>query len=57
MVLDCDTWCTRNLPHGILIEFNQNKFKSIFKYVGQTKYLPTYPFKLDTYLNNTYLPT
>ncbi len=32
--LDCDTWCNRNLPHGILIENVQIKFKTIFKYVG-----------------------
>jgi hypothetical protein len=36
-VLDCDTWCNRNLPHDIYIRFVQNKFKSIFKYVDQTK--------------------
>jgi len=29
-----DTWCNRNLPHGILIEFVRIQFKSIFKYVG-----------------------
>jgi len=39
MVLDCDMWCNKSLPHGILIEFMQNKFKSIFRYVGQTRYL------------------
>jgi len=32
--LDCDTWCNINLPHGILIEFVQIQFKSIFKNVG-----------------------
>ncbi len=37
MVLDYDMWCNRNLSHGILIEFVQNKFKSIFKYVSRTK--------------------
>jgi hypothetical protein len=42
MALDYDTWCNRNLQCGILIEFVWNKFKSIFKYVGQTRYLPTY---------------
>ncbi len=36
MVLDCDTWCNINLPHGMSVEFVQNKFKSIFMYVGQT---------------------
>jgi hypothetical protein len=34
MVLDSNTWCNRNLQSGILIEFVQNKFKSIFKYLG-----------------------
>jgi hypothetical protein len=42
MVLDYDTWCNRNLQCGILFEFVKNKFKSIFQYVGQIKYLPTY---------------
>jgi hypothetical protein len=37
MVLDCDMWCNRNLPHAILIEFVQNKFKLVFMYVGQTR--------------------
>jgi hypothetical protein len=37
MVLDYDMWCNKNLSHGILIEFFQNKFKSISKYVGQTR--------------------
>ncbi len=32
--LNCDTWCNRILPHGILIEFFEIKFKSIFSYVG-----------------------
>jgi hypothetical protein len=32
--LDCDMWCNKNLPHGILIEFFQIQFKSIFRYVG-----------------------
>jgi hypothetical protein len=58
--LDCDMWCNRNLPHGILIEFVQIKFKSIFRYVC-IKYLPTYihayPPRLITYLDMTYLPT
>ncbi len=60
--LDCDTWCNRNLPCGILIEFVQIQFKSIFRYVGWTKYLPTYiptyPSRLNTYLDKnlfTYL--
>ncbi len=26
----------------MLIEFDQNKFKSIFRFVGQTRYLPIY---------------
>ncbi len=42
MVLDCHMWCNIVFPYDILIEFVQNKFKSIFRYVGQTKYLPTY---------------
>jgi hypothetical protein len=37
MALDCDEWCNINLSCGILIEFVQNKIKSIFKYVGQTR--------------------
>jgi hypothetical protein len=53
--LDCDTWCNKNLSCGILIEFVQIQFKSIFRYVGWTKYLPTYiptyPSKLNTYLD------
>jgi hypothetical protein len=44
----------RNLPHGILIEICQIKFKSIFRVVGWIKYLPTYiptyPSRLNTYL-------
>jgi hypothetical protein len=32
----------KSLPHGILIDFFQIKFKSIFKYVGWTRYLPTH---------------
>jgi hypothetical protein len=44
-----------------LIEYVQIKFKSIFKYVGWTKYLPTYiftyPSRLNNYLDKTYLPT
>jgi len=32
--LDCDMWCNKKLPRGILIEFFQIKFKLIFKYVG-----------------------
>jgi len=37
MVLNYDMWCNKTLSRGILIEFVQNKFKSIFKYVGQTR--------------------
>jgi hypothetical protein len=59
--LNCDTWCNINLPHGILIEIFQIKFKSIFRYVGWTRYLPTYiptyPSRLNTYLDKTYLLT
>jgi hypothetical protein len=47
---NCDTWCSRNLPRGILIEFVWSKFKSVFRCVGWIKYLliyiPTYPSKL-----------
>jgi len=32
--LNCDTWCNRILPHGILIEFFEIKFKSIFRCLG-----------------------
>jgi hypothetical protein len=39
----------------------QIKFKSIFEYVGWIRYLPTYiptyPSRLNTYLDRTYLPT
>jgi len=49
------------MTRGILIEFVQIQFKSIFRYVGWTKYLPTYiptyPYRLNTYLDRTYLPT
>jgi hypothetical protein len=59
--LDCDTWCNRNLPCGILIDFFQIKIKSIIKYVGWIRYLPTYiptyPSKVKIYLDKTYLPT
>jgi hypothetical protein len=37
MVLDYDMWCNKKNSRGILIEFVQNKFKSIFKHVGRTK--------------------
>jgi hypothetical protein len=57
MVLDYDTWYNKILSCGILIEFVQNKFKSIFRYVHQTNYLHTYLFRLTTYLGKTYLPT
>ncbi len=42
MVLDCEMWCINKFSCRILIEFVQNKFKSIFKYIGQTRSLPTY---------------
>ncbi len=35
--LDCDTWCNRNLSPNTSIEVVQNKFKSIFRYVGQIR--------------------
>jgi hypothetical protein len=58
--LDYDTWCNINFPRGTLIEFFQIKFKSTFRYVGWTKYLSTYiatyPSRLNTCLNRTYLP-
>jgi hypothetical protein len=59
--LDRDTWCNIHFPCGIFIEFFQIKFKSIFMYVGWTRYLstyiPTYPSWLNTYLDRTYLLT
>jgi len=59
--LDCDMWCNREFPCGILIEFVQIEFKSTFRYVGWIMYLPTYiptyPFRLNTYLDKTYLRT
>jgi hypothetical protein len=36
MVLDCGTWHTTNMPCGIL-NFGQNKLKSIFNWVGGTR--------------------
>jgi hypothetical protein len=36
MVLDYDTWHNTNMSHGIL-EFGQNKSKSIFRWVGETR--------------------
>jgi hypothetical protein len=34
MVLECDMWCNKNLPHGMLIKFIQNNFELLFRYVG-----------------------
>jgi hypothetical protein len=55
MVLDYDMWCNKKNPRGILIELVQKINKSIFMYVGWIGYLPTYPTKLSTYLDKTYL--
>jgi hypothetical protein len=42
MVLDCDTWCNRNLPHGKLIEFVPKKFNQYLgMYVELNSRLPT----------------
>ncbi len=33
MVLDCDTWCNKNLPHDILIEIfkiNLNQYLGMY---------------------------